>query len=333
MKDRIILEHGSGGKLSFDLVKDVFLKELGIKPQNYSFEDSWVFKKRFEKIAFTTDSYVVTPIFFSGGDIGRVAVCGTVNDLSVSGATPLAISAGFIIEEGFSIDDLKRILASMRKACEESGVCIVCGDTKVVEKGKADGIFINTAGVGFFEREYNFSYKNPKPGDVVIINGEIASHGIAVLNQRHNLGLGGNIKSDVAPLNGVIKLIRDVKGVRCMKDLTRGGLASALVEISESSGYGFEIDEKQIPINNSVRSACDLLGLDPLYVANEGKMIVIVDYRNAGDVVNRMKKHRYSKNARIIGKVIDEKRVYLKTIAGMKRIVVPLSGEQLPRIC
>ncbi|MGC8866601.1 MAG: hydrogenase expression/formation protein HypE [Elusimicrobiales bacterium] len=330
---RISIEHGSGGKLTFELIKDVFLKELGIRMNNYSFEDSWTLRRNFNKIAFTTDSYVITPLFFPGGDIGRLAVCGTVNDISVSGATPFALSAGFIIEEGFEIERLKKILDSMKKACAEAGVSIVCGDTKVVEKGKADGIFINTAGLGFFDKDYDFSYRNPRAGDAVIINGEIASHGVAVLNARHNLGLGGEIKSDVAPLNGLVDLIRGVEGVRCMKDLTRGGLATGLIEICDFCGYGFEIDEKEIPLSKSVRSACEVLGLDPLYVANEGKIIVVVDYRNAKDIVERMRKHPYGKKARIIGRVIDEKKVYIKTTAGMRRMIVPFSAEQLPRIC
>lgn len=332
MKGQIRLEHGSGGKLTVELIEDLFLKELGLSSK-YLLEDSYIFKGKSNNIAFTTDSYVITPLFFPGGDIGRLSICGTVNDLSVSGATPKLISAGFIIEEGFYIDDLKRILRSMKKACDEAGVSIVCGDTKVVEKGKADGIFINTAGVGFFEKEVNLSYKNPMPGDLIIINGEIASHGISVMNKRHKLGIEGDIKSDVAPLNKLISGIRYIDGLRCMKDLTRGGLAQGLIEISSSCGYGIEIDEANIPISPSVKSACEVLGIDPLYVANEGKIIVVSDKNSAYKIKSIMKKNVYGKKTSVIGSVTKEKGVYLKTLSGMRRMIVSMSGEQLPRIC
>lgn len=330
---KISIEHGSGGKATFDLIKQVFLKELNIDLAYYSFEDSWVCRKKIEKIAFTTDSYVVTPLFFPGGDIGRIAVCGTVNDISVSGATPLAVSAGFIIEEGFEVESLKKILSSMRKACEEAGVSIVCGDTKVVDRGKADGIFINTSGIGIFDKDLNFSYRNAKEGDVIIINGEIASHGVTVLNERHRLGIKGKIKSDVSPLNGLISCIRDIKGIRCMKDLTRGGLAGGVIEIAEASGKSIEIYEDKIPVSRPVKSACDILGLDPVYVANEGKIIVVVDNKYADEVVKRMKTHPYGRKSEVIGRVMKGKGVFMKTFSGMKRMIVPLSGEQLPRIC
>lgn len=333
MSQYIKLEHGSGGRLTFELIEGVILKELGIS-KRYQLEDSYIFKGKLgKKIAFTTDSYVVNPLFFPGGDIGRLSICGTVNDLAVSGAEPRLISVGFIIEEGFAIEDLRKILRSMKKASKEAGVEIVCGDTKVVEKGKADGIFINTSGIGFFEKDLGLSYKNPKPGDVVIINGEIASHGIAVLNERHKLAIEGDIKSDVSPLNGLIAGIRDIKGLRCMKDLTRGGLAQGLIEISESCGYGIEIDEGSIPIKPSVKSACDILGIDPLYVANEGKIVVIADSSVAERIVMQMKKHQYGRRSSVIGRVIKEKGVYLKTLSGMRRMVISISGEQLPRIC
>lgn len=335
MLNFVKLEHGSGGKLTSSLIREIFLKNLGIKEKEYIFEDSFVFKNRttVRKIAFTTDSYVVTPLFFKGGDIGKLAVCGTINDLAVSGATPYFISAGFIIEEGFEIEKLKVILRSMKNVCKEANVKIVCGDTKVVEKGKADGIFINTAGVGFFERELNFSYKNPRPGDLIIINGEIASHGIAIMNERHNLKINSNIKSDVAPLNGIISEIKNIDGIRCMKDLTRGGLAEGLIEIASSCGFGVEIDEGKIPISDCVSSACEIIGIDPLYVANEGKFIVIVKKDKADKVLSIMRKHKYGIKSSVIGKIINEKQVYLRTLSGMRRTIISLTGEQLPRIC
>ncbi|MCX7905367.1 MAG: hydrogenase expression/formation protein HypE [Elusimicrobiales bacterium] len=333
MNSLIKIEHGSGGKYTFELIKNVFLKELGISESNYTFEDSYVFNKNNEKIAFTTDSYVVNPLFFPGGDIGRLAVCGTVNDLAVSGAIPYVISAGFIIEEGFEIDNLRKIIRSMKKACIEANVKIVCGDTKVVEKGKADGVFINTSGIGFFEENLNFSYRNAKPKDLIIINGEIASHGIAVMNERHKLGIKGSIRSDVSPLNGLISMIKNIPGIRCIKDLTRGGLAEGIIEISLACGFGIEIDEASIPINKSVKSACELLGIDPLYVANEGKIIVIVDSKYGDRVLEKMKKHCYGRKSAIIGRILYENGVYLKTISGMRRMVISMSGEQLPRIC
>lgn len=334
MKELIKLEHGSGGKLTFELIKNVFLKNFNIKENEFSFEDSFTFEtKSIKKIAFTTDSYVITPIFFRGGDIGKLAICGTINDLAVSGAIPYFISAAFIIEEGFEIDKLRVIIKSMEKVAKEAKVKIVCGDTKVVEKGKADGLFINTSGIGFFEKDLNFSYKNPKPGDLIIINGEIASHGIAILNDRHNLKIDFNIRSDVSPLNGIISNIREIDGVRCMKDLTRGGLAEGLIEISSVCGYGMEIEEDKIPISSAVRSACEIIGIDPLYVANEGKFIVIVSESKAKEVLSIMKKHKYGSKSSIIGRIIEDKKVYLKTLSGMRRIITSLTGEQLPRIC
>ncbi|MCX7642092.1 MAG: hydrogenase expression/formation protein HypE [Elusimicrobiales bacterium] len=333
MKNLIKMEHGSGGKLTFELIKDVFLKELRISKSEYIFEDSYVFKKNNQKIAFTTDSYVVSPLFFPGGDIGRLSICGTVNDLAVSGAIPYVISAGFIIEEGFEIENLKKIVSSMKKACDEANVKIVCGDTKVVEKGKADGVFINTTGIGFFDKNLDFSYRNVKPGDLLIINGEIAAHGIAVMNERHKLGIKGNIKSDVSPLNGLISTIKDIPGIRCIKDLTRGGLAEGVIEISSSCGFGIEIEETSVPINKSVKSACEILGIDPLYVANEGKIVVIVDSKYGDKLIGRMKKHYYGKKAVIIGRVLPDSGVYIRSISGMRRMIISVSGEQLPRIC
>lgn len=328
----ISLSHGSGGKQTNDLIKNLFLSFLK-NPYLSKLEDSSVLKIDGDKLSFTTDSYVVDPIFFPGGDIGRLCVCGTVNDLSVSGARPYAISLSFIIEEGLEVEVLKKILLSIKKSLKEAGINVVTGDTKVVEKGKVDKIFINTSGIGFFDSDLDFSYKNVRDGDLIIINGEIASHGIAVLNARNNLGLVGDIKSDVAPLNSLISSFKDIKGIRCMKDLTRGGLITAINEISEACGYGAEIDEKSVPINRSVKSACDMLGIDPFYVANEGKIVVIADRKASDKIISVMKKHKYGKKSAIVGRFTKSKSVFINTQLGSKRIAPQLSSDQLPRIC
>ncbi|MBP7796625.1 MAG: hydrogenase expression/formation protein HypE [Elusimicrobiales bacterium] len=328
----ILLGHGSGGKLTNDLINDIFIKKLSNKILS-TLEDSAVIKNNKTRIAMTTDSYVVDPIFFPGGDIGRLCVCGTVNDISVSGATICGISLGVIIEEGLDISILERIVESIKKTSKEAGVGIVTGDTKVVEKGKVDKIFINTAGVGFFDKDIDFSYKNVKKGDVIIINGEVGSHGLAVLNERNNLGLCGDIKSDAAPLNGLISSIREIKGIRCMKDLTRGGLLTAINEISESAGVGAVIDENNVPVSRSVSSASDVLGLDPFYIANEGKIVVVVDRKKADEVLSTMRRHKYGKKASVIGSFTSDKAVMIRTSIGSTRLAPMASGEQLPRIC
>jgi hydrogenase expression/formation protein HypE len=326
------LSHGSGGKQTDELIKEIFVKNFS-NPYLNKLEDSAVIEINNLKIAYTTDSYVVDPIFFSGGDIGRLSVCGTVNDIAVSGARPLYLSCGFIIEEGFEIEKLKKIVSSAKKTALEAGVKIVCGDTKVVEKGKADKIFINTSGIGIFDKELNFSYKNVRKGDIIILSGEIGMHGICILNERNNLGLKGSIKSDVAPLNGLIETIREIEGIRCMKDLTRGGLITALNEISQSCGFGAEIYEDKVPVSKPVISCCDILGIDPMYVANEGKIIVIVEERSADKVLETMRRHKYGKKATVIGKFNDKNYVSVITKLGSRRIAPSLSGDQLPRIC
>ncbi|MEF3280869.1 MAG: hydrogenase expression/formation protein HypE [Elusimicrobiota bacterium] len=328
----IALGHGSGGQMTNDLIENFFLKYL---KNDYisNLEDSSIIKFGSSKIAFTTDSYVVDPIFFPGGDIGRLCISGTVNDIAVSGAKPIAISLGLIIEEGFDFSSLEKIMSSIKKTAIEAKVNVVTGDTKVVEKGKVDKIFINTSGIGFFDKKINFSYKNVKIGDVIIINGEVASHGISVLNERNNLGFKGDIKSDVAPLNSLIDLIRDIDGVRCIKDLTRGGLITALNEISRSCGFGAEIEESKVPVNSSVLSASQALGIDPLYVANEGKIVIIACEKSADRIITKLKKHEYGRKSAIIGRFIKEKNVKVKTIIGSTRVAPMLSGEQLPRIC
>jgi len=331
----IMLAHGSGGRLTNDLIKKIFVKNFSNSLLN-ELEDSAILDFGKNKIAFTTDSYVISPIFFPGGDIGRIAVCGTVNDLSVKGAKPIAISAGFIIEENFRFDILEKIVLSMKKAANEAGIKIVTGDTKVVEKGKADGLFINTSGIGIINYGINISQKMVRPGDVIIINGEIASHGIAVLNERNKLGISGNIKSDVSPLNTLLNpLIKKFPQIKSMRDITRGGLATILNEVVESCGYSIEIDESLIPISPAVRDACSILGIDPLYVANEGKVIIFVPEKYSMSVLKEMRKYKYGRKSAIIGRVINDgnNKVKIKTLAGYERYVVMLETDPLPRIC
>ncbi|MCG2726590.1 MAG: hydrogenase expression/formation protein HypE [Elusimicrobia bacterium] len=334
-KEKILLAHGSGGRLTHELVKNLFIRKFSNKILN-KLDDSAVIKTKNGQIAFTTDSYVVDPIEFPGGDMGRIAICGTVNDLAVKGAKPLAISAGFIMEEGFEIKTLERIVSSMKKAAKEAGVEIVTGDTKVVERGKADKIFINTSGIGFIEPKIFLSPSKIRKGDSIIVNGNIADHGITVMNARNNLGFKGNIRSDGAPLNGLIKkILSSCKHIRCIRDLTRGGLGTSLNEIAGSSKLSMLINQKDIPISPSAESASALLGLDPLYVANEGKIVLFVKKPEEKKVLNLMKSHKYGRKAKIIGTVLKEKKpqVRMKTLMGGERIVMMLEGDQLPRIC
>ncbi|PIS47960.1 MAG: hydrogenase expression/formation protein HypE [Elusimicrobia bacterium CG08_land_8_20_14_0_20_51_18] len=331
----ITLAFGSGGRLTNELIRDLFVRHFSNKRLN-ELEDSAVLRLGRERIAFTTDSYVVTPLKFPGGDIGRIAVCGTVNDLAVKGARPLAVSCGFIIEEGLERGTLEEAVVSMKKAAAEAGVEIVTGDTKVVEKGKADKLFINTSGVGLVIPGTAISQKNIRPGDVIIINGEIAAHGVAVLNARNNLGLSGNIKSDAAPLSRMLNgLAVKFPSIRSMRDVTRGGLATVLNEAAQSSGWSMEIEEELIPVSEPVRNACSVLGLDPLYVANEGKAVIFAPEKYASKILSAMKKDKYGKKAAIIGRVLAEKKASLKvrTPIGSERYAVMLEGEQLPRIC
>jgi len=288
------------------------------------------------RLAFTTDSYVVNPIFFPGGDIGKLAVNGTVNDLAMMGAEPLYISLGVIIEEGLSLEDLERIVISVKEAVEEAGVKIITGDTKVVEKGKADKIFINTSGLGIIPRGIEIRGDNAKPGELVIVNGTIGDHGIAILSARNQLSFSADVKSDTAPLNKLVKIMVDsVPEVSVLRDPTRGGLATTLNEIAQASSVGIEIYESEIPIRDSVKSTCELLGLDPLYMANEGKLVAIVPEDKAESLLYVMRSSPYGKDARIIGKVTREHpgKVILITKLGSKRILDMLSGDPLPRIC
>ncbi len=328
------LGHGSGGRLSHELIESLFLKAFA-NPALAPLEDAAEVRAGNVRLAFTTDSYVVDPLQFPGGDIGRIAVCGTVNDLSVQGAKPLALSAGFIIEEGFSLALLGRIAASMRLAAREAGVFIATGDTKVVEKGKADKLFINTSGVGLIPNGLKLSSAYILPGDAVILSGRLADHGVAVMNARNNLGLSGAIKSDAAPLNAMIALaLRASRRIRAIRDITRGGLGTVLNEAAYACSASIEIEETGIPVSPPVDSACRLLGLDPLYVANEGKAVFFAAAADAPKIVSALRASKYGREACVIGRVVKGRpQVRLHTAIGGTRLVLMLEGEQLPRIC
>lgn len=338
----ITLAHGSGGRAMHDLVEGVFL-EYFQNPILDKLEDQAVFEVNgIRQMAFTTDSYVVDPIFFPGGDIGDLAVNGTVNDLAMSGARPLFLSAGFIIEEGFSIEDLKRIAASMQKAAAVAGVQIVTGDTKVVQKGGADKLFINTAGVGAIEHSVQISAAAARPGDKVVVSGTIGDHGTTIMIARGELELETNIESDTAPLNSLVETMLktaaatgDMNVIRAMRDPTRGGVATTLNEIAVASDVYIEIREELIPVREEVKGACEILGLDPLYVANEGKLLAIVAPDAADMLVDKMCEHPDGKDARIIGEVRAEPQGIVAMVTGFggTRIVDMLAGDQLPRIC
>ena len=332
--DKITLAHGSGGTLMHKLIDSLIMKEFDNKILRQK-KDSAILKIGKTRLAFTTDSYVVNPIFFPGGDIGSLAVHGTVNDLSVCGARALYLSMGFIIEEGLDRSILEKIVRSANTAAKHAGVKIVTGDTKVVERGSCDKIFINTSGVG--EIHYDrLSTDNIKPGDEVIVSGPIGQHAISVLSVRDGIAFDTKIKSDSAPLNRLIhKVLSSSGGVRFMRDPTRGGVATTLNEIVVSRPFGISLDENAIPVTSGVRQACELLGFDPLYLACEGRVILVVAKKDAKRVLSIIRKDSSGKAAKIIGEVTaDHKgKVYLNTIAGGRRFVDMLSGEQLPRIC
>ena len=333
--DKVLIAHGGGGTLTHQLISKIFLNQFGNEYLN-QLHDGAIFEINGSKFAFTTDSYVVKPIFFPGGNIGELAINGTVNDLAVCGAKPLFISTGFIIEEGFEIEELWKIVLSMKEAADKAGVMIVTGDTKVVEKGKGDKIFINISGIGLVYDGVDISPKNVKVGDVIILNGRIAEHGIAIMSAREGLEFETKIESDTAPLNGLVEdILKASKKISVMRDPTRGGLASALNEIASSANVKIEIYEKEIPIADEVLGACEILGLDPLYIANEGKILVFVEADDAEKVLEAMRKNPYGKDSRIIGRVTEEGSplVTMKTLIGSTRIVDMISGEQLPRIC
>jgi hydrogenase expression/formation protein HypE len=332
--DTVILGHGSGGTLSRDLLNQLFLPELG-KSAPRSLDDSAVVTIDGHRYALTTDSHVVSPLFFPGGDIGRLAICGTVNDLAMVGAMPVALTCGFVIEEGLSFDVLQRVVASMREAAQEAGVYIAAGDTKVVQKGGADRLFINTSGIGKIADGINISGANAKEGDVIIVSGTIGDHGIAVLSAREDLGFETTLESDVAALNHLVEAILGAGEIGVLRDPTRGGLATSLVEVSEQSKVTIEVNEQALPFKPAVKAACEMLGFDPLYIANEGKLVAFVKESDAERVLDVMKKTKYGENAAVIGKVIgsEKSQVRLKTAVGGTRLMDMLPGELLPRIC
>jgi len=334
LDNKILLTHGSGGKLAHQLIEKTFLNALG-NPILAKLDDSAVFN--FDgRLAFTTDSYVVSPIFFPGGDIGKLAVYGTVNDLAMSGARPLYLSLSFIIEEGFSEDELNKIVGSVREAAQEAGVEIVTGDTKVVQRGSADKLFINTAGVGIIPEGVDISGSNAKSGDKVILSGTIGDHGIAVLSQREGLSFSTQLESDCAPLGSLVaEMLAASTNIHCLRDPTRGGLATTLNELARQSQISIRIEEEKLPVREEVLAACEMLGFDPLYVANEGKAVAIVQAEDAERLLGAMQENRYGRDAAIIGEVRAENpgRVVMRTRLGSSRIVDMLVGDLLPRIC
>ena len=334
MQDKILLAHGSGGRMGHDLVEKSFLRALN-NPLLAKLDDSAVFHLS-GRLAFTTDSYVVSPIFFPGGDIGKLAIYGTVNDLTMSGAKPLYLSLSFIIEEGLPQNELGQIVDSVHYAAEEAGVTIVTGDTKVVPRGGADKLFINTAGIGIVPQGVDISGGNARPGDKVLLSGPIGDHGIAVLSQREGLSFSTRLESDCAPLNSLVSAMLDASpNIHCLRDPTRGGLATTLNELAKQSKVGIRIEEEKIPVRDEVLAACEMLGFDPLYVANEGRLVAIVAEGDADRVFEAMRGNRYGEDAVTIGEVGQEHpgRVVMKTSLGASRIVDMLVGDLLPRIC
>lgn len=336
-EEKILLGHGSGGVLMHKLISGLFLGHFNndiLREQS----DSALLKMDSDEIAFTTDSYVIDPLFFPGGNIGKLAVCGTVNDLSVAGADPLYISVSFIIEEGFPMDDLEKIVISLAEEAQKAGVIVVTGDTKVVNKGKCDKLFINTAGIGRIRKDRNgvARYTDIVPGDVIIINGPVGDHGMAVMNARESFNFSTRVESDCACLDGLIReVLNSSSSVKFMRDPTRGGIATVLNELASGRPFGIRIDETAVPVNKGVRAMCELLGFDPLYVANEGKAILVADKRDSQLLLECMRKNEHGRLSCIIGEIVRDHpgRVVLNTLAGGTRIIDSLTGEQLPRIC
>jgi hydrogenase expression/formation protein HypE len=336
---RIVLGHGSGGKLTADLIEKIFLPAFR-NPILDKLDDQAVLTIGGSRLAFTTDSFVVTPIFFPGGDIGRLAIHGTVNDLAMSGARPLYLSAAFILEEGLAVDDLRRVVESMRAAAEEAGVQLVTGDTKVVNRGKGDQIFITTTGIGLIEHNVSMSADRARPGDKIILSGYIGDHGITIMSQREGLEFESAIESDCASLNSLVATMLATDSpakdfIHTLRDPTRGGVATTLNEIAKHASVGMVLDERTIPVRESVKGACEVLGLDPLYVANEGKLLALVVPAMAMAVLERMRQHSLGRDAVIIGEVVETHpgMVLMKTGIGGTRVLDVMFGEQLPRIC
>lgn len=333
--EKIVLGHGSGGKLSHDLIKTYFLPAFD-NPALRAGNDAGIVALDASRLAISADSHVVAPLFFPGGDIGKLAVCGTVNDLAMMGATPLYLTAGFILEEGLDMALLARVAESMRDAAREAQVQIVAGDTKVVQRGKADGLYISTAGVGVLRDGVNIHGANAQPGDAVILSGTLGDHGIAVLSARGDLGFDADVVSDIAPLNELVAAILETgAALHVLRDPTRGGVATTLNEIAQQSNVGIVLREDALPIRPAVAAACEMLGFDPLYIANEGKLLAVVASQDAERVLRVLRAHKYGADAALIGIVQAEPRgrVLLKTSIGSARVVDVLMGELLPRIC
>jgi hydrogenase expression/formation protein HypE len=334
-EERITMSHGAGGKATHTLIEAIFLESFR-NPLLEPLEDAAELRVLGGRLALTTDSYVVSPLFFPGGDIGDLAVNGTVNDLSVAGATPLYLTAAFILEEGFPVADLTRVAESMRDAAAAAGVSIVTGDTKVVQRGKADGCYVNTAGVGVIARDVSLGVARARPGDAVIVSGPIGDHGITIMLARGELGIESDVRSDTAPLNGLIAGLLDaVPGVRAMRDATRGGVATILNEIARAADAGVLVSEDAIPVRPEVRGACELLGIDPMYVACEGRLVAVVPGDSAEAAVRALRAHPLGEQAAVIGQVVADQPgiVRLKTAFGGTRVVDLLVGDPLPRIC
>ena len=333
--ESILLGHGSGGRMSGDLLRNILLPALR-NPVLERLDDQAIVDLGGSRVAFTTDSFVVKPLFFPGGDIGTLAVNGTVNDLAMGGAEPLFLSLALILEEGLPIDTLRQVMESIRVAAAVAEVVIVTGDTKVVEKGSGDGLFVNTSGVGLVSRDVRLSADQARPGDRVLLSGTIGDHGITILSQREGLEFQSSVASDTAALHTLVAdMLRASSEIRCLRDPTRGGLSSSLNEIAARSHVGIEIEEEAVPIREEVQGACEILGLDPLYVANEGKLIAIVEPAAAERILAAMRRHPLGRNAQIVGTVTDSHpdMVTMRTRLGTSRIVDLLSGDQLPRIC
>jgi len=337
MSDKtILLDHGSGGLASQELISSLFLKHLD-NPVLHSLEDSAIIDNQPGKLAFTTDSYVVDPIFFPGGDIGKLAVHGTINDLAMRGARPLCLSLGLILEEGMPLDDLEKIIISIAQSCKDCNINIVAGDTKVVPKGKGDKIFINTSGIGIVEDGVDISSKNAQIGDLILLSGTMGDHGITIMTRRAGISMQGKLASDTMPLHGLVqRLLAEIPGaVHTLRDPTRGGVATSLNEIAANSGLSITIEDEALPVRPEVRAACEILGLEPLYLANEGKCLAVIRPDQADKALAIMHSCPEGKEAAIIGKLTEGKpgRVVINTPIGGSRVVTPLHGEPLPRIC